>query len=249
MSMETIIAPPSPVAEAAPPAPEVLAPATTPAPTPTAPTPEPSETPVSFAEYEALQRELAEKNELIGRIETLAEQQAREAKQQEFESKVGKRMRDAFERASRLQSDDEAAAVLAQEALAIAGEVNDQNQQVIDEYEKSVQQAFWEATAPGFADFLITRHNLPPSTRSKLLTFTNEHDMSHYAEQVAAINSELMQQFSQVQSATQANALRASGAMAVGGEGGNLPPRGLEPGTAEELMPVLRQILGMTPRT
>src|SRR5699024_1589575 len=109
-----------------------------------------------------------------------------------------------------------------------------------------VDQAFWAATKPGFADSLIQENNLPPAMKANLLAFDDRNAMELAATQMKNALQTVQQQAQQQATQQQVQQVRESGSHAMGGvQSSGTPAPDIQPGTAKQLAPALRGILGL----
>lgn len=217
-------------------------------------TPEPTgeQTPqtVAFEEYqrvlselESLKPEYQSTKELLDGIKQIAEQQQQEEKDREFRQSVRGELANVFRKAVDAGSEDEALELLANFHFKGLDTLTENYQGTLSDYEQRVQETFWQATAPGFADQLMKDMELPGTYRESLLAANGEKDMIATAQRLkneyAAVRAQIGQQFAD----RSVQQIRDSGANRMSAENGNVPQPQIKPGTKEELMPVLRSFL------
>lgn len=208
---------------------------------------------ISRAEYEAIQQQLQEKDSILKQIQQVAEQQRAEQQERTYREQLRSRVTDEVKRSMPRADQEE----IEQAVNALYGLMNSEvstltqkYQQDMESYHREVEQAFLAATLPGFADDLIKRHNLPPEVRDDLLSFRDQNAMAQYALRVKAVQQQMQSQYQQQAQqqaiAQQAQQKRDGGVFNVGGvNAGTVPERPFQPGTTGELMPALRDILGL----
>lgn len=214
-------------------------------------TPPPAETHPEFTyeDYRALQEQLNEREDMLAQIRKVAEEQQQQQRDQQFKAELRSRLQNEIKRSVPDIDEDDVPRITEQLFGFLDGTITDVTQTYqsqINQYRDDVQQAFWAATMPGFAEDLIRQHGLPQEVKQDLLQFKTEGEMTTYALRVKAAISQFAQQQQQQAVQQQAQARRDSGVNAVGGvTGGPMPEPGIQPGTARELMPALRSIFGM----
>ena len=208
---------------------------------------------ISRAEYEAIQQQLQEKESILKQIQQVAEQQRAEQADRQYREQLRSRLTDEVKRSMPRADQEEIEGVVSSIYGLMNGEVTSltqKYQQDMENYHREVEQAFLAATLPGFADDLIKQHNLPPEVRDDLLSFRDQNAMAQYALRVKAVQqqyqSQYQQQAQQQAIAQQAQQMRGGGVFNVGGvNAGTVPERPFDAGTSAELMPALRDILGL----
>lgn len=201
---------------------------------------------ISREEYEALQKQLAERDDMLAQIRRVAEEQQQQQREQQWQSEIDTRLQNELKRAIDSGNDDDIIAAARNVLNTTLGEVKQNYQSQINSYAEDVKAAFWAATMPGFAEDLVRQHNLPEAVKNDLLQFKTEQEMSTYALRVKAAMQQFQQQAERQAVEQQVQQRRESGVNAVGGmSGGTAASRDFEPGTAQQLTPALAKIFGM----
>jgi hypothetical protein len=215
--------------------------------------PEPTTTPpvdpsqyISKAEYEALQQKLSERETLFDQIKQMADQQKKQEESARFKQAIRQQIADAYAQAADMPDSDRAIDVLFGQVQGLLDQVTQNYQQEVDSYHQNVERTMWELRAPGLANELIAQHGLDPNIQADLLTLPDEQAMTQFALRAKQYQEHLRTQFGQQMADRQAQQMRQSGVTNVGGEGspGNLNPVPAS-GTAQELMPIMREIFGV----
>lgn len=207
---------------------------------------EPARPQVSEEEFAAIKAQLEEKQNLLSRLEQMAEEQRRREQEQEFANGLRRNIQEKVaKRAANLDSDEELTEVVYEFVNEVLGTTRQQYQSEVDQYHQTVEQALWQATKGGYADHLMQQHSLPPSVKVNLLAFDNEQSMTLAAQQFKEALSAVQQQQVQQTTQQQIQQRRENGTFAPSPVGGGVPRQEIKPGTAKSLQGVLAQALGI----
>lgn len=211
---------------------------------------EPQEQPqhpqVSYEEFQKLQAQYQEKENLLSRLEQMANEQRQREQEQEYANGLRRNIQEKVaKRAMNLDSDEEVTEVVYEFVNEVLGTTRQQYQSEVDQYHQSVEQALWQATKGGYADHLMQENNLPPSVKVNLLAFDNEQSMTLAAQQFKEALAAVQQQQVQQQTQQQIQQRRANGTFAQSPPDGGSPPPKIQPGTAKSLEAALAAGLGL----
>lgn len=200
---------------------------------------------ISYEQYQQLQNQLAERDKMLAEIQRMAAEQEARQKGQQAQAELKSRLSQEVKRA--IESGNEEAAI---ESIFgfVNGVLNDvagAYQQQFTQFEQDVREAFWAATMPGYADDLIRQYNLPPEIKNDLMQFRTEQEMTAYALRVKATVDQLRAQMQQQTIQQQVAQRQESGVQAVATPGSSTVGMNIQPGTTNELLPVLRNIFNV----
>jgi predicted house-cleaning noncanonical NTP pyrophosphatase (MazG superfamily) len=201
---------------------------------------------VSYEEFQRIQSELAQERDLLARIQRAAEAQEEQQRQQEYYANLKSKLQNELKRVIDNGDENEITEHIFGVVNGELKQVQQLYQQKINDSYAEMREAFLGATLPGFANQLVRDHGLPAELEQTLMKFKTPEQMEEFA--VAFKTSLQLTQQQQQQQAVQqqVQARRDSGVNAIGGvQGGPMPEQEIQPGTAKQLRPVLRNILGL----
>lgn len=178
-------------------------------------------------EIEQWRSAVAERDELRAeqaRQKAEAEQQAQQSQiaqqRQQIAQWAEEQMANAYNWASRLDTDQERQAHILQAQRAITQKVDEAHQYLSNQVVQQVKQREYAMQLAGYPDYLGKSMGLTPEQVEALRDLRDEHSMTataRIAAQFNAQNSTLKQTVNQTYAQQQANAMRASGVTAMGG--------------------------------
>ena len=221
------------------------------APTPTsdgvqggsAPSPAGNERTISYAEYEALQQQLAEKDGFVSQLKQMAEANVAEQEWNTYKATAANDVKQQLERAG-AYDEDTFGTIQSLLFDRLDGIRNDFNQK-FTEYQGQIQgwasDFEWQNTREQEADRLVREMNLNPIIKTELLKAPTREAMSQAAQQAKFITDLYQTQGVNQAIQDQGQQRRNSGVDNIGGGGGPVPMQPLKPGNADE--PHLRDAL------